>query len=876
MKKTVTGIAARNSLAYIKAVFDSYAVESPVVLLRSVNDETRKKLTNVTQTIEPKSEFGWFTDSYQFSHADSLAQVSFTSGTEGEPKGVFLTHCALSDVTQRLNAVMEVDSSISEYVGVPAHFSFGLGRFRAISAVGGRAFLPEFGFNPLEIRDMLKAGEINAISAVPTLWRILLKNKSIFGSEVRNVKWIEIGSQYMSRAEKEALKSLFSKAIIVQHYGLTEASRSTFLRVDEVNGGKLESVGTVVGETEIKISAAGHICVRGKHVAKTLLVQGKHAANVDDTGWLHTNDLGRIEEGYLYYEGRADDLINCGGIKLSPDALERDICDELMIKSGLAIAGFENEMTGQGVLVVCEAHCDFDKQEVINIATSVLVNYGINNKHILKLFTLDKFPITATGKVQRKEIAKLYEQHALGEDESILTVGCELDDIDESNPSNVKPTENEVLVRSIWQQVLSVKHLDLDANFYQLGGDSLTAISAVVEIEKMDNVPAQVSKGLLQGLTVREVAKQLANTDSNIRHQHKITTPEIKAGMTINIVRGFLVLFVILAHWSGGILERLPSSLDFLAIIFAPAFSMGTPGFSIIYGVGAGFSMYSIYQSDPIRLKGILHKTVLLLVGGIVTLAVVNFGKAVTVVAEVTFTHFTNSFYSVLTYYLLISLTLYFWFGIISRFKSPAVFSLFLAIVFYTLHTFLIRDIGMNTAEGIVELIKLLFTAKYSYFLMLTGTMIGISIGIFTRRLIDNREPLSIYFVIGSAVMIFGVVLSVHAGDAGNWFSWPIRYNYIWRWMFYVGVILLMMATVDKLLHRYSEFKVSIKFIFQFFSVVGLLAFPLFITHEMVLPIKIILNSYGVPAGLSLMIPMCLFLVSTFFMFRKVYRVSFL
>ncbi|MEO1885332.1 MAG: AMP-binding protein, partial [Methylococcales bacterium] len=199
------GVVSKNSLSYVRAIFDAYVNKQTVVLLRSADDKSRIDQMGVETVIEPKADFCWFDAAYRFDNSDELAQISFTSGTEGDPKGVLLTHQMLSDATTRLNKVMELDASVCEYVGVPTNFSFGLGRFRAVSAVGGRAFLPEFGFNPVEIRDMLQAGEINSVSAVPTLWRVLLKNQSIFGVEALNLKWIEIGSQFMSGLEKSQL-----------------------------------------------------------------------------------------------------------------------------------------------------------------------------------------------------------------------------------------------------------------------------------------------------------------------------------------------------------------------------------------------------------------------------------------------------------------------------------------------------------------------------------------------------------------------------------------------------------------------------------------------------------------------------------------------
>ena len=875
-EKSVVGIVAKNSLSYVNAVFDAYKDEVTVVLLRSVEDQARIDWTSVVSVIEPKADFGWFDMAYNFDDSDDLAQISFTSGTEGEPKGVLLTHKMLSDVTVRLNDVMELDDSVREYVGVPTNFSFGLGRFRAISAVGGRAFLPEFGFNPVEIRDMLKAGEINAISAVPTLWRILLKNQSIFGLEAVNLKWIEIGSQFMSGLEKSQVKALFPNAVIVQHYGLTEASRSSFLRIDKATDAQLESVGQATGSTQIEISESGHICIKGPHVAKQLLVEGVNKDNVDRAGWLQTNDLGCIEDGFLFFQGRADDLINCAGVKLSPDALEHDLRECLMLKEGIAIASYDNELTGNGVLLACQRSFGLDKQALFSALAEILVTYGIHNKQVIKVISVDDFPLTGTGKVKRKALTELYRLHSAGDDIEGLIEGTG-GVIDDDNYASVKLTPNEELVQSIWQQILSIKHVDLDANFYQLGGDSLTAISAVVAIEQMDDVPVAVSKGLLQGLTVREIAKQLNEPNSKASYNHKINTPEIKAGMTINIVRGFLVLFVIGGHYSGGFFARLPASLEILAVYLAPAFAMGTPGFSIIYGVGAGFSLFPIFKSDPDRLKLILHKTVLLLLMGVIIWATVKILKMSFSDESMTFTGVMNSFYSVLTYYLLISLSLFFWFRVISYSSMPAIFSICLAIVFYTVHTFMIRDIGSYYAEGIVEFIKLLFTAKYSYFLMLNGTMLGISIGIFTRQLlVEDRKSLGIYSMVGLSLIVLGGVLSVHAGHETQWLVWPGEYNYIWRWVLYAGVVLVMLSMVDYLLGGYGAYSRVVKFFFQFFSIIGMLAFPLYITHALVGPLRDVLNFYGVPGAIALGLSMMTFLMGTFFLFRKVYRLSFL
>jgi acyl-CoA synthetase (AMP-forming)/AMP-acid ligase II len=866
-KQVIVGVVAKNSISYVQSIFDCYQNNHIVVLLRDIND-SRIALTGVSKVIEPDDNKGWYESSLTFSSDDTLAQIAFTSGTEGEPKGVLLTHGALSDVTQRLNEVMEVDSSIREYVGIPSNYSFGLGRFRAVAAAGGKAYLPENGFNPLEIRQMLQSGTINSISAVPSLWRVLIKNKAIFSDETKKLKWIEIGSQYMSRGEKEDLKSIFPNAVIAQHYGLTEASRTTFLRIDKLIGEELESVGKAYGNTEIKISDSGRICIRGPHVAKTLLKNGDYVSNFDDDGWFHSCDLGRISSGYLYYQGRADDLINCAGIKLSPDAIEKDLRDKLGIKDGFAVCAVNDELTGNAVLVAILATVSIPDEHFRNALNSILINYGLNNKNIIKTLRVDEFPVTGTNKVIRKELSSQYELSCMNSD-SMLQSGVDF--------SVQDLTDEEKKVALIWQDVLKIHVVDIDLNFYDFGGDSLSVISALIDMERK-GIPSNISKGMLQGHTIREIAQGLSlPSNDDGKRKHEIKTPEIRTSMTVNMVRGLIVLLVILAHWHQGFIALLPiSDPSVITYYLAPLLAFGTPGFAVIYGVGAGYSLFPIFKNDPERLRYILKKTFNFLMMGIILLGSIKFLDKFNTQDSVSFTNFTNSFYSVLTYYLFVTATIYFWFKLLVKQDYPIAYSILVSIVLYSFHMLVVRKFGSYHAEGLVEFTKLIFTAKYAYFLMLSGTMLGISAGIFIGKLKTDHQNLSVFYTIGITAMLSGLAISVHVEDLNSWFIWPIKENYIWRWMTYAGLVLVLIAFFDQILVKYERFHHWQKFIAQSLSIIGMLAFPLFVLHEMVIPMKEIFMANGVSSSISLLISMMMFLGVSYYMFRKLHRFSFL
>ncbi|WP_330202904.1 AMP-binding protein [Cyanobacterium sp. DS4] len=864
--RKVTGIVSVNSLDFVKNIFQSYQNDYIVVLLNSKEDEKRINDTGVSKIISPKIEFGWSKLKLHPRHDNNIAQIAFTSGTTGQPKGVILTHEALNDVVSRLNEIMSVDSSIREYVGVPVNYSFGFGRCRAVATAGGEFYLPENGFNPLEIRDMLLDGAINAISAVPSLWRSLFQCQDIFGHETKNVKWIEIGSQYMSQKEKEKLCHLFPQATIVQHYGLTEASRTTFLRIDQTEGKYLESVGNVYGQTKIKISEEGKIMIKGPHVAQTLLVNGVEINNTDEQGWLTTGDFGKIEDDYLYYLGRADDLINCGGFKIPPDEIERYIREKLKIQSGIVVTKVADVMRGEAILVAILEDSGLNRGDVKNAAVDAIAQYNIHSADAVKVMELDSFPSTATGKIKRKEITKLFESN-------IVEHRTESQQQDKEN-NLISESEKEII--KVWKEVLGVDKIDINSNFFQMGGDSLTAISVMVKMEQL-GISRDIVKGMLQGLTVRELAMRIEESQNteNLKVSHTISNVYTQTGMNINIIRGILVLCVIMGHWSEGFFNKLPEVIgSTLAPFIANLFAAGTPGFAVIYGVSTGYSLFSVYQNDRQRFQKVVSTTLNLLIGGVLILAITEITAKFLQGELNTFTDITNSFYSVISYYLLITATISLWFKLLSKFRNPSVVAICLSVFLYCSYYYIFQPLSSYRQEGLIELGKILISAKYSYFNLVAGTLGGIGIGIRIRENME-KNPIPLDFLwIGLALVGAAFVTSSHGGMFESWWIWP-RPIWIWTWLFYTGLIMIGLRFIQQVLAKYNQFPPKYKFVFQFFSSIGILAFPFFITQDLVLPLKDTLDVFGVPSIISLAVVMLMFFGSSIFLFKKVYSVNY-
>ena len=521
-----TAVVRLNSIDFIDRVFAFNMARQPFVMVSDPADVAKLQGVAIDTCVSPVETSGWYKASHPLIHDDRPAQVSYTSGTEGQPKGILLTYANLADAAERIIHEMQMTSDIREYVGVPATFSFGMARYRAISAVGGQAYLPPRGFDPIELARMLAAGQVNALSAVPTLLRILLNAPAIIGDAGKELRWMEIGSQHMTADEKIRIREMFPNARIVQHYGLTEASRSTFLNVSEASEGQLQSVGQPVGQTEVQIGADGRIRIRGPHVAKSRIDQdGLHDLQ-DPDGWLQTNDLGHMQDGYLFFEGRADDLINCGGVKIAPDQLEERIRSGITPDIQIAVAKVPDAQRGDGILVAVQGGASGTAQ-VHGVAVAALQEMGIVAGKALHVMAMDAIPVTGTGKVQRGKIAQAFAAQQAAE------------------PAKPNAPSNDVTdVLSLFRHEFVGRNVNPEDSFESLGGDSLLYIQFSLSFEqRFGQLPDDWAQ-----MTITELQQAMGSTKkSKWRRLESVTL--LRAFFMICIVALHTNAFVYSSNW---------------------------------------------------------------------------------------------------------------------------------------------------------------------------------------------------------------------------------------------------------------------------------------------------------------------------------------
>jgi acyl-coenzyme A synthetase/AMP-(fatty) acid ligase len=532
-KLHATGLIRRNSRSYVQHVFVLNEQRRPIVGF--ADEEAAKEPIGITidRCIVPDGGGGWFNEHHALIHDDLPAQVTFTSGTEGKPKGIVLTYKNLADAAERIITAMDLTSEVREYIGVPVTHSFGMARIRVISAVGGRSYLPSRGFDPLELSRMLAAGEVNSLSAVPTLLRILLQRPEVVGVAGKKLRWMEIGSQYMSAAEKRGIRDLFPNARIVQHYGLTEASRSTFLDISKAPDEALESVGRAIGKTEVAISPDGCIQVRGPHVAQWRLEGDSLRELPGPDGWLRTSDLGHLKDGYLFYDGRADDQINTGGVKINPDLLEAQVHKLLRHSGKVVVAKVPDALRGEGVLVVAES-AERDVEELRSASAAALKALGLDVGDALHVKVVPHIPQTATGKPLRRVLT---EDFVLAANEAARA------DPDVGKAVDAKAGN----MLEFFQQFFPGSRIDAGASFESLGGDSLGYIQFSMGFEdRFGPLPSG-----WESMTVAQLQRSITNNAGNtgrsfLRLESATLT---RAFFMICIVALHLDVFVYSRNW---------------------------------------------------------------------------------------------------------------------------------------------------------------------------------------------------------------------------------------------------------------------------------------------------------------------------------------
>jgi len=354
-----------------------------------------------------------------------LATLIYTSGSTGNPKGVMHSHLNLVQGARNIAEYLK-NSAQDRVLGVlPMSSTYGLSQLTTMFLVGGTIVLQPVAI-PDEIVKTVSARQVTGIAAVPPLWIQLVRYLEQVPASMPSLRYITTSGSALAMPFLRALAETFDGVEIYSMYGLTEGLRSTYLQ-PELFTEKLGSIGRAIPNVEVYVvdpergicrpGEQGELIHRGNLICQGYWKKPEATAEIikpcehlkpliGDEKVLHTGDIVRMDEdGCLWFVGRNDCMIKCGGHRISPDEVEQIVYDSGLITSVVAF-GVADEMLGQLVhIAVTLANSGrLNTEKLSSFCRRNMPGYMVPRKtHVLP----GPMPRTTTQKIDRRRVVSM-------------------------------------------------------------------------------------------------------------------------------------------------------------------------------------------------------------------------------------------------------------------------------------------------------------------------------------------------------------------------------------------------------------------------------------------------------------------------------------
>lgn len=354
------------------------------------------------------------------SSPDDVCMQPYTSGSTGRPKGVLLTHRGQIWCANNVCKCHMVDETERAVLAVPLyHKNAGVTLKAFLLAGGSCVVLP--GFEPAAVIKAIDEYKITYLSGVPAMFRMLLADTdSLARHDVSSVRFATAGSAVVTPDLLEEFTRVFG-APIAEGYGLTEGGPDVFLSPRwgirklgalglPVPGCEVKLVDPDDDSAEVGIGEVGELWVRNPGVAIGYHNLPEVTAERIRDGWLATRDLMRRDtEGFFYFVGRKDDLINVSGENVYPREVEEVLLRHPAVRD-VAVVAAPHPVKGE----VPVAFVVLTGPGVLS-AEELIAFYHRNGPHYAyprSVTFLDALPLAGTGKPDRAALAQLAAHEA--------------------------------------------------------------------------------------------------------------------------------------------------------------------------------------------------------------------------------------------------------------------------------------------------------------------------------------------------------------------------------------------------------------------------------------------------------------------------------
>uniref|UniRef100_A0A5B6Z9P0 4-coumarate--CoA ligase n=1 Tax=Davidia involucrata TaxID=16924 RepID=A0A5B6Z9P0_DAVIN len=358
-------------------------------------------------------------------HPEDVVALPYSSGTTGLPKGVMLTHKGLvTSVAQQVdgeNPNLYFHSDDVIMCVLPLFHIYSLNSVLLCALRVGSAILIMQKFEINTLMELVQKYKVTIAPFVPPIVLAIAKSPVVHKYDLSSIRTVMSGAAPMGKELEDTVRAKLPNAKLGQGYGMTEAGPVLSMCLAfakepfEIKSG---SCGTVVRNAEMKIvdpdtgaslprNQAGEICIRGHQIMKGYLNDPEATeSTVDKEGWLHTGDIGYIDDDEeLFIVDRLKELIKYKGFQVAPAELEAMLIGHPSV-SDAAVVPMKDEAAGEvPVAFVVRANgSKITEDEIKQYISKQVVFY----KRIYKVFFTDTIPKAPSGKILRKDLrAKL-------------------------------------------------------------------------------------------------------------------------------------------------------------------------------------------------------------------------------------------------------------------------------------------------------------------------------------------------------------------------------------------------------------------------------------------------------------------------------------
>ena len=338
---------------------------------------------------------------------DDVSDILFTSGTTGRSKGVRCAHRQSLDASAAWAACGQVTSADRYLCINPFFHNFGYKAGILACLQTGATLYPQLTFDPEQAMKAVAEHRITVLPGPPTIYQTLLDHPRRTDHDLSSLRFAVTGAAVVPVVLIERMQSELDIDIVLTAYGLTEAAGfGTMCRADDDAVTVATTCGRPIADFELRLDDTGEVLLRGPNVMLGYLDDPEAtAAAIDADGWLHTGDIGKLDDaGNLTITDRLKDMYICGGFNVYPAEIEQ-VLARLDGVAESAVIGVPDDRLGEvgKAFVVTRADAQLDEAAVIAYTREHLANFKVPRSVVF----LDVLPRNPGGKVVKPMLREM-------------------------------------------------------------------------------------------------------------------------------------------------------------------------------------------------------------------------------------------------------------------------------------------------------------------------------------------------------------------------------------------------------------------------------------------------------------------------------------